>query len=98
MYEILCPNAINANINYEFVSWLNSNYDGKIDIPKGKNWYRDDYTELEKLCNAYKILKNSGKKVKIKWKKLPNARWNIRANLALMAYILNFRNIGLEEC
>ncbi|OAF69456.1 hypothetical protein A3Q56_02810 [Intoshia linei] len=79
MDEILCPNAISPNINYEFVSWLISNYNrkielyiGEIDIPKGGNWYMDDYAELEKLCKAYKVLKNTGKIVEIKWKKLPN--------------------------
>ncbi|OAF70797.1 hypothetical protein A3Q56_01444 [Intoshia linei] len=69
-------------------------------VPKMSHWIRDDYSELEHLSSAYKIMQ-TGDWPKVKWPKLrslSNDQWNSRAIKALQAWILGIRQTGLEEC
>jgi hypothetical protein len=100
MDELLGSETRSPNIQYEFVVEIVDNYDAlqkkfiqsdnpKVDVPN-IGW-RDDMQFLLELGHACRYYFNHGIFPFIPFKGLPNlsnARWNSRAILALLAYIL----------
>jgi len=86
------------NIEYAFVSNLVSNYDDlKAQFVNGteqmleKSGWRDDMRFLFHLTLVFKYFKENGYFPLINFQKIPNicnARWNSRAILAILAFIL----------
>ena len=91
-------NNTSPSMEYPFVSELVKNYDqlrmsfknGKEDIAETAGW-RDDMKFLFHLTRVFRFFERTEGFPKVKFQKIPNlsnARWNSRAILALLAFIL----------
>ena len=98
MDEELGGNKTSPNIEYPFIPELVNNYkqlrmnfkNGNEVITETAGW-RDDMKFLFHLTRVFRVFEKSGVFPKVKFQKLPklsNARWNSRAILALLAFIL----------
>lgn len=98
MDEELGGNNTSPNIEYPFIPELVKNYEqlrmnfknGKEVITETAGW-RDDMKFLFHLTRVFRCFEESGVFPKVKFQKIPklsNARWNSRAILALLAFIL----------
>lgn len=99
MDEIFGAKTSSPNIEYTFVLEITNSYDclrnsyvqndGKIDIQNIK--WRDDMQYLYELCISFRYYMKNGKFPYIIFKPIPpisNARWNSRAILAILAFVL----------
>lgn len=99
MDDVLDGKTSSPNIAYHFVTDLVENYENLKSSYKQNevvptfskiNW-RDDMMFLYSLCQSYKYFQKNNIFPYINFKSLPsisNARWNSRAILAILAYIL----------
>jgi hypothetical protein len=98
MDEELGGKTKSPNIEYPFVSELVENYEelkaefenGTEDIGEKSGW-RDDMKFLFHLTRVFRFFEEKGHFPMINFQKIPNisnARWNSRAILALLAFIL----------
>lgn len=99
MDEVLGGATSSPNIGYSFVSELVNNYEhlrrsygqNTVVIKHANVKWRDDMQFLYELCKSYRYYKKNGIFPYINLKTLPpisNARWNSRAILAILAYVL----------
>ncbi|MEJ2259197.1 MAG: hypothetical protein P8X78_01580 [Nitrosopumilaceae archaeon] len=98
MDEEFGVNTKSPNIEYPFVSYLVKNYnDLKAQFVNGteeildKSGWRDDMKFLYHLSRVFIFFQEKGHFPLINFQKIPNlsnARWNSRAILAILAYIL----------
>lgn len=99
MDEVLGGKTTSPNIEYPFVSEIINNYDhlrssyiqNKEEININKIKWRDDMKYLYELCVSFQYYLKNQKFPRITFKSIPpisNARWNSRAILALLAFIL----------
>ena len=98
MDDDLGGNNTSPNIEYPFIPELVNNYEqlkmnftnGKEEITETAGW-RDDMKFLFHLTRVFRFFEETGRFPKVKFQKIPNlsnARWNSRAILALLAFIL----------
>lgn len=99
MDEVLGGATSSPNIGYNFVSELVNNYEhlrrsyrqNTVLIKYENLKWRDDMQFLYELCKSFRYYKGNGIFPYINFKTLPpisNARWNSRAILAILAYVL----------
>ena len=98
MDEVIGINTTSPSINYLFMLDLLPNYNqlkdnfvnGTVSLTKNVGW-RDDMKFLHHLVEVFKFYKEKQYFPMVRFNKLPNisnARWNSRAILALLSYIL----------
>lgn len=103
-------NNTSPNIEYPFIPELVKNYEqlkmnfksGEEEISETAGW-RDDMKFLFHLTRVFRFFKETGRFPKVKFQKIPNlsnARWNSRAVLAILAFIVlpERRNSLLKIC
>ena len=98
MDEELGSKTQSPNIEYPFVSQLLKEYeqlktqfDNGIEVTLVKSGWRDDMKFLFHLTRVFRFFDEKGHFPLIKFQKLPNisnSRWNSRAILAILAFIL----------
>lgn len=99
MDEVLDGKTSSPNIGYHFVADLAENYENlkssykqsQVVLKFSKIKWRDDMEFLYSLCQSYKYFQKNNIFPYINFKSLPsisNARWNSRAILAILAFIL----------
>ena len=98
MDEELGPNSSSPNIQYPFVSQLIKTYEelkaqfvNGTDVILDKSGWRDDMKFLYHLTRVFKFFEEKENFPKINFQAIPNisnARWNSRAILVLLSFIL----------